>query len=150
VCETGFSGDAGKVGGVAMTRTEIREVKDQLLEYRSLLMRQISETTKSIREASAGEFRDTGDRIWKINTSNLWSSQGSLRSHRLQLVEDALKRIDQGTFGTCQDCEKAIEEKRLRAIPWARLCLKCQEAAEALESIPLGSQQIATEHLWMA
>ena len=72
--------------------------------------------------------------------SNLWLSQSCLRSRRLQLVEDALDRIERGTFGVCQDCGRAVEEKRLKAIPWAHLCLECQETKEALEFLPLKNQ----------
>ena len=42
-------------------------------------------------------------------------------------VEAALKRMDRGTYGVCESCEAPIPEARLRALPWARFCLKCAE-----------------------
>ena len=45
-------------------------------------------------------------------------------------VEDALKRIADGSYGTCQHCRKAIDSARLKALPTASLCLSCQEHAE--------------------
>ena len=46
------------------------------------------------------------------------------------LVAEALQRIDKGTFGLCVECEEEIGEKRLRAIPWAKYCISCQERAD--------------------
>jgi len=133
-----------------MSGKEVQDIKRRLLDYRSSLVRQISETKKSMREPIAGELRDSGDHIWKFNTSNLWLSQSSLRSRRLQLVEDALDRLDRGTFGSCQDCGRAIEKKRLRAIPWAQLCLKCEEAKEILEFVLLEHRHRRANRLLVA
>ena len=48
----------------------------------------------------------------------------------LRQVKAALRRIHDGSFGTCIDCEYAISPKRLAAVPWATRCIQCQEAAE--------------------
>lgn len=42
-------------------------------------------------------------------------------------LEDALKKIDEGNFGICEDCKCLISKTRLKAVPYARLCIKCQE-----------------------
>ncbi len=47
-----------------------------------------------------------------------------------RMVDDALARIDDGTYGACQQCEEPISERRLKAIPWAKYCLACQEKAD--------------------
>jgi DnaK suppressor protein len=48
----------------------------------------------------------------------------------LRGVKAALRRIDDGGFGTCIDCELSIGPKRLAAVPWASRCIRCQEAAD--------------------
>jgi DnaK suppressor protein len=48
----------------------------------------------------------------------------------LRQVKAALRRISDGSFGTCLDCESPISPKRLAAVPWAARCLQCQEAAD--------------------
>ena len=48
----------------------------------------------------------------------------------LRQVNAALRRIHNGTFGTCVDCEETISPKRLIAVPWATRCIKCQEATD--------------------
>lgn len=45
-------------------------------------------------------------------------------------INDALKRIQDGTYGACEQCEKPIAKVRLKALPFARLCLKCQKVQE--------------------
>jgi len=51
-------------------------------------------------------------------------------SNRLREVKTALRRIQEGTFGICIDCEENINPKRLSAVPWAACCIACQDAAE--------------------
>ena len=48
----------------------------------------------------------------------------------LRTARAALRRIKDGSFGTCQECEEEIHPKRLAARPWALLCIRCQEAAD--------------------
>ena len=45
----------------------------------------------------------------------------------LQAIEEALTRIDKGTYGLCRDCGEPISEPRLQAIPWTRVCIHCKE-----------------------
>jgi len=62
-----------------------------------------------------------------------------LENRWLRQIDAALKRIDDGEFGTCLECEEPISPKRLAAVPWATYCLRCQElddsrqATEAVE-----------------
>ena len=51
----------------------------------------------------------------------------SLDYEKLRQVNAALQRMADGDYGTCAECETPIPEKRLRAIPWARHCVPCQE-----------------------
>ena len=48
----------------------------------------------------------------------------------LNTIDDAIRKIDDGTYGTCEECAKMITMKRLAAMPHARLCIKCQEIEE--------------------
>ncbi len=49
----------------------------------------------------------------------------------LQAIEEALTRIEKGTFGICRDCGGPIAEARLNAIPWTRVCITCKEKQKA-------------------
>jgi DnaK suppressor protein len=50
---------------------------------------------------------------------------------RLRFIQEAMKAIDRGQYGECTRCGEDINEKRLDAVPWATMCIRCQEAAEA-------------------
>jgi DnaK suppressor protein len=49
----------------------------------------------------------------------------------LQAIEEALVRLDKGTYGVCRDCGEPIAEARLNAIPWTRVCISCKEKQQA-------------------
>jgi DnaK suppressor protein len=52
------------------------------------------------------------------------------RSELLRNSQAALRRIEDGTFGTCTNCEETIGRNRLVAVPWTPLCIRCQEAVD--------------------
>jgi DnaK suppressor protein len=52
------------------------------------------------------------------------------RAGLVRQLRSALDRIKDGTYGVCRECEEEIAPKRLKAIPWAELCVQCQEAAD--------------------
>ena len=49
----------------------------------------------------------------------------------LQAIEEALRRIEKGTYGICRDCGEEIAAPRLNAIPWTRVCITCKEKQSA-------------------
>ena len=54
-------------------------------------------------------------------------------SNLLRNVRGALKRIADGSYGSCMHCEEDIKPKRLEAVPWTKYCIRCQEAADRHE-----------------
>jgi len=73
----------------------------------------------------------------------------SLRLNRLdylqlRMIEEALDRLNSGDFGTCLACEEPIPAKRLKALPWARYCVTCQESIGAdMDQDPRGTPRLA-------
>lgn len=49
----------------------------------------------------------------------------------LQAIEEALERIEKGTYGVCRDCGEMIADARLNAIPWTRVCIRCKEKQQS-------------------
>jgi DnaK suppressor protein len=47
-------------------------------------------------------------------------------------LRSAIERLNDGSYGVCLECEEEIAPKRLKAIPWAEMCIRCQEAADQL------------------
>lgn len=56
------------------------------------------------------------------------------KSALVRRLRSAIDRIDEGSYGICLECEEGIAPRRLKAIPWAELCLSCQERADASET----------------
>jgi DnaK suppressor protein len=73
---------------------------------------------------------DPMDAIQYATERDLAICSAGLESRVLRDVNAALRRIHDGSFGTCIECESAISPKRLRAVPWASLCIKCQDTAD--------------------
>lgn len=67
--------------------------------------------------------------------------RNSLTHGTLLLVNEAIERLETGEYGICQACEEPVSEKRLRALPWAKYCVPCQEriALRETEMTPAGS-----------
>jgi len=64
-----------------------------------------------------------------------------MRNKMRQQIDEALAKLEEGTYGRCADCKVEISEKRLRTVPFARRCVACQEREEMLEKIELEEEQ---------
>jgi DnaK suppressor protein len=90
---------------------------------------------KKRRELLAGEglkpigsmMGDMADQADGINEVHIALKLRSTDAKILQAIEEALERIDRGTYGVCKDCGEMISAARLRAIPWTRSCITCKE-----------------------
>jgi len=60
-----------------------------------------------------------------------------LGSHRedLQKIDEAIRKIDEGTYGLCEDCGEEISEERLKILPYAIYCIDCKESREQIEEM---------------
>lgn len=103
---------------------------NELSGFRSLLEQRISELERETRKRDhiAVETNpDQIDDIQRASERDLAIRHIDRGSHELRNARAALRRIDHGTFGVCEECEEDISPKRLAAIPWAALCIGCQE-----------------------
>jgi DnaK suppressor protein len=105
--------------------------KRRLLAQEQELLARVERAMANAREPGNESARDVGD---ESVTDELKAEQFTeIEAARTMLnqVRDALKRIESGTFGTCQVDGEPIEEKRLEAMPWTPYCLKHQQLREA-------------------
>ena len=82
------------------------------------------------RESDSGGTQDLADKAATSYTKEFLYSLSNTERVILQEVEDAILRLGNGEFGTCEECEENIHKKRLDAVPWARFCLNCQMALD--------------------
>jgi len=104
--------------------------KKKLLEKKDELFQVVSKTEQYGREADEDSTQDIADKAANSYTKEFLFSQSSNERFILQLVNEALERVEKGTFGTCVSCENEINQKRLEAVPWTRHCISCQEKQE--------------------
>lgn len=79
--------------------------------------------------------RDVGDQALMDLERELGISLMEMRNRRRQSIDEALTRLHEGTYGICAECGIEISERRLQAVPFAKLCVECQSRAELLEKI---------------
>ena len=107
-----------------MTTTELKA-------FRKILEERQAELAVGNREALAIEASpDEMDRVQHFSEREYAMNHLERNSKRLREVQLALIRMDAGTFGICIDCEEKIGARRLAVVPWAPMCITCQEAAE--------------------
>ena len=120
------------------TKSDLKDFKKIVLKKKEEILndlKHISDDTlrKSQKEAS-GDISGYTYHMADVATDNydrefsLGLASGERKS--IYELDDALKRIEEGTFGICDDCKSAITKIRLRAVPSARLCIKCQQKRE--------------------
>jgi DnaK suppressor protein len=73
---------------------------------------------------------DPADMAVETYTKEFMFGKSTVDRATLQMIENAIERIENGNFGTCSDCEESIQPRRLNAIPWAQYCLNCQRSRE--------------------
>lgn len=76
---------------------------------------------------------DEIDELQRVASLDLAVQNFNRESNLLRDVRAALQRIQEGTFGACIQCEGAIAPRRLDALPWASLCIECQEASDRID-----------------
>ena len=121
-----------------LTKKELKDFKKIILKKKDAALGDLQHITddtlkKSQKEAS-GDISGYTYHMADVATDNYDRefSLGLASNERKALYEldDALKRIEDETFGLCDDCKGTISKIRLKAVPSARLCIKCQEKRE--------------------
>jgi len=121
-----------------MKKKEREELKQLLEKKREALLSQIghlesNSLNKSPREAS-GDLSAYSFHMADVGTDSfdreLALSLIVSEQKMLYEVNEALQRLEKEDFGLCEQCQKSIGRKRLQALPYARLCIKCEEEKE--------------------
>ena len=107
--------------------------KKELNRFREILMANVAELERLAHKRDGITIERSADLLEEVQAAsgralavrNLDRGFNQLRNARA-----ALRRIQEGSFGTCQECEEDIHPKRLAAVPWAAFCIQCQEAVD--------------------
>jgi DnaK suppressor protein len=113
-----------------MDKKRLDVYRKKLQAKREELVRNIARTEEEGRTADEDTTVDLADKAANSYTKEFLFGQTNTERNLLALIDGALRRIKDGTFGTCANCEEEMQQKRLDAVPWAAYCIECQEKKE--------------------
>ena len=113
-----------------MEKKRLELYKKRLLERRGQLQEIVSKAEQDGREADEEAAQDIADKATNSYTKEFLFKKSNDDRFILQLIQEALDRMEEGSYGTCVHCGGEMQQKRLDAVPWARHCLDCQEKQE--------------------
>jgi DnaK suppressor protein len=117
--------------------TRYRELKQMLEGRRRELQAEVKGKMRDVR--ATGEVTKLTEVYDAVESSEADIQEDielaliQMKSETLSKIDDALARLEQGTYGNCFECGEEIAEKRLRALPFAVRCKDCEEAKETIE-----------------
>ena len=107
------------------------EMKQSLHEHRAEIIKTFVANHESFQQIiESVDPKDFGDIASEDTDRKMLESMNEKDAKRMQLIESALARLEQGKYGKCIKCTKKIPEDRLRAIPYALMCIDCQSETE--------------------
>ncbi len=129
-----------KKRATAVKRKAVREParkaaapKLNLAPIRKQLLAMRDDLRNTVRKQEGLDTSDNGDSVDQASLSiekELLFELSDNERLTLDQVEAALRKIDKGTYGLCESCQKPIAKPRLQALPFARYCINCQSSAE--------------------
>ena len=109
---------------------QIEELRATLLERKEIITNSINDSRESINSLKSTECNDEFDYAEVSSDSFKEGIIANQQIQELKEIEEALKRIDKGSYGTCEMCDESISIGRLRAKPFAKFCTPCREIYE--------------------
>lgn len=116
-----------------LRKNELLEIKEILLQMKKDILKTLAERIKSNDLTDQREIGDIFDDADLEQTRELNLLLGTRERQKLDQIESALSRMEQGEYGFCEDCEENIPAGRLKAMPFATLCVKCKSERESME-----------------
>ncbi|MFN8846785.1 MAG: TraR/DksA family transcriptional regulator [Bdellovibrionales bacterium] len=108
----------------------IKECKAKLLQSKTDLLNRVKEAKSHFDNEDRGG--DEADQTVRVLAEQEFLNMTDRLRHQLMEIESALGRIENGTFGLCEETEEFIEPERLKAIPWTRLSIEGAEIRESM------------------
>lgn len=113
-----------------MDKRRLESFRKQLEQKQQTLRRTVGRIQEEGRLTDADIANDIADKAANSYTKEFLFSQSNNDRQILNMVDEALSRIRDGSFGECANCGNEIGPKRLDAVPWTRYCIQCQEKVE--------------------
>jgi DnaK suppressor protein len=108
--------------------------KPKTANFRKVLEKKAEEVRQRMSAQKAAQVvarldipSDEGDLSQQHHEEWIFVNRNTIDMKLLREIDDTLRRLDQGNYGVCMECDEPISAKRLEAVPWARFCVTCQE-----------------------
>ncbi|HOE13416.1 MAG TPA: TraR/DksA family transcriptional regulator [Candidatus Saccharicenans sp.] len=113
-----------------LSKKEKEEYRKLLLERKNSIIRKLSQFYHESKEIETDTALDVADKAETSYTKEFLLGLTDSEREQLQLIDQALERLEKGEYGLCQVCHQEIGKKRLQIIPWTPYCINCQEKIE--------------------
>lgn len=123
------------IWGECMDAKTLTKFKKALLEEKQRILNNSKNALKNELALSPDDLPDETDLAASEINQNLVFKLRDRERQLLSKIDEALMRMDEGNFGSCEDCEEPIEPRRLEARPVSTLCIACKERQEHREKI---------------
>ncbi len=114
-----------------MDTKTLKIYRKRLVEQKTDITRGYDKTRSQGKLVDSDSSHDPVDKAANSYTKEFLFSLSNKERDEIQMIDDAIIRIDEKSFGACVVCKDDVERKRLEAVPWAKHCLSCQEKIEA-------------------
>jgi len=111
---------------------DLEKIRKELLEKREAILEHLNNTSSEDINHKDG-VEDAADVVASELNRETFYKLTQAERETLFLIDLALKKIENGTYGICEECGASIGEKRLEAIPWVRLCIECSQNEETMK-----------------
>ncbi len=111
----------------------MKTIKDMLIEMREELVLEIARRSKATTEGAQQDIGDIVDSVSEERTRELEMILTDREKKKLLQIDEALERIEDSSYGLCEECDVKIPKARLKVVPFAKYCVECQEKMEREE-----------------
>jgi len=118
-----------------MRKAFLKRARERLVAMKKGILREIEDAVREGREAGKDDGMDTYDLATEERDREISMILTDREREKLDAIESAMERIDDGSYGMCESCESDIAEGRLEAMPFTRLCVSCQAEREKEDKI---------------
>jgi len=112
----------------------LKEVKENLLNMKQQILNAGYLTSYKDIQLNNDELKEDGDIASSVVEQQVSFTMRNKELEKLRKIEIALERLENGSFGVCEECEDSINERRLKSQPWTNLCIEHAEEAERSNS----------------
>ena len=128
----------------------MKPIREMLLKMREELVREIARRSRETAVSGVSDIGDILDSVSEERTRELDMILTDREKQKLKQIDDALDRIEESTYGLCEECGVKIPRARLKVVPFAKYCVECKEAIEREERYTREEPEEAVKKVPMA